>query len=54
MTSNSKERKGYQWPASSLRVEEMRILSTLREKTGLPICRLLQECVLKIGIEAKI
>ena len=48
------EKKGYQWPASSLRVEEMRILATMKEKTGLSICRLLQECVLRVGKEARI
>ena len=39
------EVKGYPWPASALTVHEMAILVDLRERTGTPICRLLQQAV---------
>jgi len=39
-------RKGYQWPASALTVNEMRILAEMREKTGKPISVLLQQAVI--------
>jgi hypothetical protein len=37
--------KGYQWPASSLTGHEMRFLADWRERTGVPISRLLKQCV---------
>lgn len=39
------EAKGYFWPASALTRHDMAILVDLREKTGTPICRLLQQSV---------
>jgi len=40
------KRKGYQWPASALTANEMRILAEMREKTGKPISVLLQQAVM--------
>ena len=42
---NKNEVKGYPWPASALTVCEMAILVDLRERTGTPICKLLQQSV---------
>lgn len=47
------DRRGYQWPASALTGHEMELLTNWREKTGLSISRLLQECVLRVEKEIK-
>lgn len=46
--------KGYQWPASALTSHEMALLGGWREKTGIPITKLLKRCVLRIEKEIKI
>ena len=43
------ERRGYQWPASSLTGHEMKILAKLREKTGCPISELLRQSIEMVG-----
>ena len=43
----SKDVRGYQWPASALTGHEMSILATWREKTGTPISHLLRQSVVK-------
>ena len=47
------ERRGYQWPAQELTGYEMKCLQEWRDKTGLPISRLLKECILKIDQQIK-
>jgi hypothetical protein len=42
------ERRGYQWPASSLTGKEMAILAGWREKTGTPISHLLKQSILEM------
>ena len=39
----------YQWPANKITTEEMAILFRLRESTGTPINRLIQEAIQKLG-----
>ena len=39
------ERKGYQWPASALTINEMAILADWREKTGTPISELIKQAI---------
>ena len=39
------EKKGYPWLASALTVNEMAILAEWREKTGMPITKLLKQSV---------
>jgi hypothetical protein len=41
------EPRGYRWPASSLTSKEMAILVNWREKTGIPICQLVKQAILK-------
>ena len=42
-------RPKYQWPANKITSEEMAILFRLRESTGMPINKLLQEAIQKLG-----
>jgi hypothetical protein len=42
------ERKGYQWPASALTKNEMKILAERRKETGIPICKLLRQAVIAL------
>ena len=48
-----KERRGYQWPASSLTGYEMKTLAQLREKTGCAISELLRQAVELVGQAAR-
>ncbi|MBW2598601.1 MAG: hypothetical protein JRC60_00515 [Deltaproteobacteria bacterium] len=43
------ERKGYQWPASSITDHEMKVLAQLRKKTGCSISELLRQSVEMVG-----
>ncbi len=42
--------KGYPWPASGLTSREMAILSKWREKTGMPITKVLCQAVREMDI----
>ena len=47
------ERRGYQWPASSLTRYEMEILTQLKKKTGCAISELLRQVVELVGQAAQ-